>query len=256
VRKKTEKEEKEDEELAKAVNRTLAEEEKKKEEDERRKRDEKKKTTDKVKDQDEKKKTELDSGSGNGKTEDEASGECLPCSPCEECRQCPEYRPCVPCPPVVDNSCPEETPCLPCRPCSPCPVVNHTTIVHDCPPPPSCIEAGGMSVSVAVAVGASAGVLITGATVIIGLILRYVPPIVSGFIFVATIVIIWYLCSHYPETARELGGRAVAILREASVALGHRIMAALQRHPEQVSVLAKPNLFSRIFRMSSIFIFH
>jgi hypothetical protein len=113
-------------------------------------------------------------------------------------------------------------------------VANHTTIVHDCPPPPSCVEAGGMSVPVAVAVGASAGVLITGATVIIGLMLRYVPPIASGFVFLATIVIVWYLCSHYPEAARELGGRAIDILREASVALSHRVMEALQRRHDQV----------------------
>ncbi len=90
---------------------------------------------------------------------------------------------------------------------------------------------------VPVAVGASAGVLVTGATVIIGLMLRYVPPIASGFVFLTTIVIVWYLSSQYPETARELGGRAIAILREASVALGHRLMAAIQRHHDQVSCL-------------------
>jgi hypothetical protein len=92
-----------------------------------------------------------------------------------------------------------------------------------------------MSVPVALAVGASAGVLLTGVAATIGLILRYVNPIASGFLFMAIIVIIWYLCSHYPETARELGGQAVTLLREAAVALGHRVMAAIQRHQEQVS---------------------
>ncbi len=93
-----------------------------------------------------------------------------------------------------------------------------------------------MSVPVALAVGASAGILLTGVAASIGLILRYVNPIASGFFFVATVVLIWYLSSHYPETARELGGRAATLLREAAVALGHRVMAAIQRHQEQVSV--------------------
>ncbi len=102
-----------------------------------------------------------------------------------------------------------------------------------------------MSVPEAMAVGAVAGLLVTGLATTIGLLLRYVPPIVSGFIFVAAIVIIWYLCSHYPETAREIGGRAAALLREAATALSHRVMAALQRQADQVglSSLSMPNLF-------------
>jgi hypothetical protein len=51
----------------------------------------------------------------------------------------------------------------------------------------------------------------------------------------ATIIFIWYLCSHHPEAARELGGRAATLLREAAEALGHRVMAAIQRHQNQVS---------------------
>ncbi len=88
-------------------------------------------------------------------------------------------------------------------------------------------------------VGASASLLFTGLAAIIGLLLRYVSPIASGFIFVATLVIIWYLCSHYPETAREIGGRAATLLREAAVALSHRVMAAI-RHHDQVGVPILP----------------
>ncbi len=91
-----------------------------------------------------------------------------------------------------------------------------------------------MSVPEAMAVGAVAGLLVTGLATTIGLLLRYVSPIVSGFIFVATIFIIWYLSSHYPEAARDLGGRAATLLREVAVALGHRVMAAIQRHQVQV----------------------
>jgi hypothetical protein len=96
-----------------------------------------------------------------------------------------------------------------------------------------------MSVPLALVVGAIAGGLATGLVTLIGLVLRYVPPFVSGFLFLATIVIIWYLCSQYPETARELGGRAATLVREAAVALGHRVMAAIQRHQGQVGVPVK-----------------
>jgi uncharacterized membrane protein YphA (DoxX/SURF4 family) len=94
-----------------------------------------------------------------------------------------------------------------------------------------------MSVPVALVVGVVAGVLVTGVATAIGLILRYIPPVASGFFFMATIIIIWYLCSQYPETARELGGRAATLLREAATALSHRIVEALRHHSEQVGFL-------------------
>ncbi len=91
-----------------------------------------------------------------------------------------------------------------------------------------------MTVPVALVVGAMASLLVTGVAAAIGLILRYVNPIASGFLFMATIVIIWYLCSHYPEAARGLGGRAATLLREAAAALSHRVMEALRHHNNQV----------------------
>ncbi len=128
-------------------------------------------------------------------------------------------------------------PCVPCEECPPRKEYGQSPFNHtDVQTPGSgCPDPADMSVPVALAVGASAGVLLTGVAATIGLILRYVNPIASGFLFMAIIVIIWYLCSHYPETARELGGQAVTLLREAAVALGHRVMAAIQRHQEQVS---------------------
>ncbi len=104
------------------------------------------------------------------------------------------------------------------------------------PPGSGCPDPTGVTVPVALVVGASAGVLLTGSAAAIGLILRYVNPIASGFFFMATVVLIWYLCSQYPETARALGGQAATLLREAAVALGHRVMAAIQRQQEQVGV--------------------
>ncbi len=115
-----------------------------------------------------------------------------------------------------------------------------------------CPEVGAsMTVPVAIAVGAAATVLFTGVAAAVGLILRYVPPIASGFLFLATIVLTWYLCSKYPETARELGNRAATLLREAAVALGQHVMAAVQRHQDQVGFFLVSLISS--FRMSSMF---
>jgi hypothetical protein len=60
----------------------------------------------------------------------------------------------------------------------------------------------------------------------------------------------WYLCSQYPETARELGGRATTLLREAVVALGHRVMEAIRHHQEQVGFSNKPSLSKNEFHVS------
>ncbi len=97
-----------------------------------------------------------------------------------------------------------------------------------------------MPTVVAVAVGASAALLAVGAATGVGLLLRYVPPVVSGFLFVATVIIVWYLCSHYPEAAREMGERVVAVLREATLTLSNRVMAVIRHHNEQVGLPVKP----------------
>ncbi len=232
MRKKTEKEEKEEKELAERVNATLAAEEaekKKEEEDEAKKKKKEEKTETKKEDGDER--TEV-------KGKDEAcpptNSSCSIAGPCPEVRDCPEekvcpeQKPCKECPKPVEQDCP---PCQPCRPCGPCPTVNHTSPSV----PDACPEMASMSVPVALVVGAVASLLVTGVAAAIGLLLRYVSPLVSGFLFLATIIIVWYLCSKYPETARELGGRAAALVRDAAVALSHRVMEALRHHHEQVS---------------------
>jgi hypothetical protein len=237
--KKTEEEKREEKELAEMVNKTLAEEKKKEEEEKKKGR------LDPVKKKDEKEEkvgTRDETGDEDkdvkGKDRDEAcpplNFTCPtvePCDPCPEVKECPKVKECGPCPTIK-----------PCKPCGPCPVANITA------QPPSisgCPEAGeaSMTVPVAIAVGAAATLLLTGVATGLGLLLRYVPATVSGFLLLAIIIIIWYLCSHYPEAARDLGGRAATILREAAVALGHRVMAALQRHEEQVSFPVNSNLF-------------
>jgi hypothetical protein len=244
---KTEEERKEDEEVAKAVNRTLAEEEKKRKEEE-----------DEAKKKEEGAKEKEDKGSSVKVGEDEASSNhtsgCPVFRPCAPCGPFPEEKPCQECPKEKlcpeEKGCPEEKPCLPCRPCGPCPPcpVGNSTV--EPPSTSECPEPSSMTVPVAMAIGACASLLVTGVATALGLLLRYVPPTVSGFLILATIIIIWYLCSHYPETAREIGGRAANLLREAAVALGHRVTEAIRRHQEQVGVPTEPNLF---FRMSSMF---
>jgi hypothetical protein len=250
---KTEDERREEEEIAKAVNATLAKEEaeRKKEEDERKKRLdlEKKKNETQKKDETKKKKPEKegkteDSGLDEGKEgKDEALPSCnLTCpivEPCPKPKECPA--------PVVCEECPEAKECGPCptvQPCKPCPG-NNSTVDQDSPSPPSCMEPASMSVPEAMAIGAMAGLLVTGLATTIGLLLRYVSPIVSGFIFVATIIIVWYLCSHHPEAAREIGGRVVETLRAATATLSHRVVAALQRHHDQVGLPVK--LYSPLY---------
>ncbi len=231
---KSEEERKEDEELAREVNRTLAEE--KREEDEEKKRNEKKKET---KTQDERKVNE----DVKGKDKDEAcpplNFTCPTVEPCPEvqdcpdcpsvrCNPCPETKDCVPCP--EERTCPPCEDCGPCSPCGPCPRLNRTSTpdVRGCP------ESGGLPTLVAMVIGAIISLVATGIAAVVGLLLRYVPPIVSGFLFLAIILMVWFFSSRYPATAREIGGRVVVTLREAAIALGHRVVEAIQRHNEQV----------------------
>jgi hypothetical protein len=263
VRKRTEEEEKEDREIAKAVNRTLAEEEKRREEDEKKKRTEDE-IQGKKEDKDEKTgvKDKVDQQEGQSEADPSLNCTCpvvKPCRPCQSCpvanctgqcdscpeKECPEVKPCLPCDDC--GPCPEVKPCKPCRPCGPCPMVNSTS---QSPPEVICSEPASMTIPEAMAVGAVASLLVTGVATAIGLLLRYIPPVTSGFVFLATIVIVWYFSSQHPETARELGGRAATLLREAATALSHRVMEALRHHNEQVGFSSPSLLF---FKLSSIF---
>jgi hypothetical protein len=233
VRKRTEEEEKEDREIAEKVNATLAAEEaeKKKEEEDEAKRKRKVKAQSEEKDEDEKGKDRDEAGPTLNSTcpTVDPCPEIQECSPCPEERACPEERTCPPC-----EDCPPVRDCGPCTPCGPCPKLNRTSMpdIKGCPEPTE----ASMSTAVAMAVGACASLLATCVAALIGIILRYVPPLVSGCLFLTIIIMVWFLSSHYPETARELGGRVMATLREATIALGLRLMEAVRHHQEQVSV--------------------
>jgi hypothetical protein len=192
--KKTVEEEKEDREVAEKVNATLAEEEKERQEEEEKKKrqldpvkkkDEIKKDESKKKDET-KKKDEKDPEKGKkeenrSKEEDGEDEACLPanCScpivePCPKEKECPTpVKPCKPC-----EDCPTCKECGQCpevRPCEPCALGNITTVD---PPSSGCPEPATMSVPVAMAIGAVATLLAAGVATAIGLLLRYVSPIV------------------------------------------------------------------------------
>jgi hypothetical protein len=245
--KKSSEEEREEREMAEKVNATLAEEEEKERQEEEEKK--KRQNQERKRQGQEKKPEQTGQETGSGTGEKEGQDEACPtfnltCPDNQPCPVCPEVRPCFPCKqcpaPVVCQPCED---CPPCKKCGPCPIrpvkpcqpcVPNDTIVQP-PSNPGCPESvQAMTVPVAMAVGAGAALLVTGVATVIGLIIRYVPPIVSGFIFMSTVIIVWYLSSQYPETARELGRRAWTTLREATVALGHRVVEAIQRHNEQV----------------------
>jgi hypothetical protein len=223
MKKRTEEEEKEEKEIAKRVNATLAEEKEKEEEEKRRENEKEKKKLD----QEENKKK----GQDKKEVLEDKNEACLPMNtscpiekPCEDCPDCPSVR-CDPCP--KEKTCP---------PVLPCPTEVNSTVDQ----PPICrdpeIPVPAMTVPVAMAVGAVASLLVTGVAAAIGLLLRYTSPIFSGLLFIFIVVLTWYLSSHYPEAARDLGGRVVATLREATIALGHRLMEAIQRQADQVGL--------------------
>jgi hypothetical protein len=232
---KSEEEKREEKELAELVNKTLAEE-KEKEDEEKRQEDEKKKRnqTRTERNGKDKKRENVDV---KEKDQDEAcpplNSTCPTEDPCPEVKECPPCKKCGTCPPVECKPCPGCEDSEECPPVLPCPVVNRTSPSV----PDGCPESSSqpMSVPVAMAVGAVASLLVTGVAAAIGLLLRYTSPIFSGLLFIFIVVLTWYLSSHYPETARDLGGRVVATLREATIALGHRLMEAIQRHQDQVS---------------------
>jgi hypothetical protein len=230
--KKTEEEKREDEELARVVNATLeAEEEKKRKEEEGEVKKKKKKedgtkekrTGDVTKDKEKKDVENKDEACPPANFSCPIVQPCSPCKNCEACEDCPK---CGPCPRCED---PEE-----CPPVLPCPADNDTRRGQELSTPPSCPELPSMSVPVALVTGATVSLLTVSAAAVLGLVLRYVPPLISGFLFLVLILMVWFLSSRYPEVAREMGARAWTIMQEATSALSHRIMEAIRHRDNQV----------------------
>jgi hypothetical protein len=82
----------------------------------------------------------------------------------------------------------------------------------------------------AILVGAAAAVLILVVAATVAILVRYLPTITSGLLIVATIVLVWYLSSMYPEAARRLGARVLGALRRAATSIVDRVLR--RHHPE------------------------
>jgi hypothetical protein len=133
-------------------------------------------------------------------------------TPVVDCPPCPRFS-CMECPPV--STVPDD--------CGP-----STTSGGD-PDTPSSI----LATPEAVLVGAAATLLVLLLAAAVGLILRYMPVIISGLLILVLVAVVWYLSSKYPGAARRLGARIWEALRSGASTVVDRLLG--RRHPEVIS---------------------
>ncbi len=85
----------------------------------------------------------------------------------------------------------------------------------------------------AILVGAVATLLVCALAAAIGIIIRYMPIIISGLLVLAAIALVWHYSSAHPAAAREWGRRLWEFLRGTATSLVDRMF---RRNP-QVRVL-------------------
>ncbi len=73
-------------------------------------------------------------------------------------------------------------------------------------------------------VGVATTLLMLVLAVIIGVIIRYLPLVVTGFLILSSLCMVWYFSSRYPESARRLGARVWAALRSAATSIVDRVL--------------------------------
>jgi hypothetical protein len=120
----------------------------------------------------------------------------------------------------------------PCQPTSApreCPACPSTTSI---PAPQLCgpSSTGGgslgevaLSTPMAILVGAVATVLVCVLAAAIGIIIRYMPILMSGLIVLAAIALVWHYSSTHPAAAREWGRHLWDLLRGAATSLVNRV---------------------------------
>jgi hypothetical protein len=110
--------------------------------------------------------------------------------------------------------------------CLPCPILHDGCgpSAHGDPDPIT------LATPEAILVGAAAAVLVLVVAAAVAILVRYLPTITSGLLIVATIVLVWYLSSMYPEAARRLGARLLGALRRAATSIVDRVLR--RHHPE------------------------
>ncbi len=140
-----------------------------------------------------------------------------------------------------DSGCPtcpgstlvrECPPCEECRPCNLDPGTAGGSSSDGCVPHPPLVSDHSEAVEVPMAflVGALASLLVLAVAVLVGVLLRYLPIVVSGLLFIGVLALVWRLSSKYPEAARRLGARAWGALRSGVSAVVERLFG--RNHPE------------------------
>ncbi len=132
--------------------------------------------------------------------------------------------------------CPE--PPLPkeCDPCSESPSdVPGGTAPDVCGPHPPIVTSPGsysdvVEVPMAFLVGVATTLLMLVLAVVIGVIIRYIPIILSGVFVLCLMCVVGYCSSKYPESARRLGTRVWEALRSGVSAVVERLFR--RNHPE------------------------
>jgi hypothetical protein len=136
---------------------------------------------------------------------------------------------CPVCPTPVEGDCPPAPDCPTIRECIPC-VRNSPDACQPSSPDGPSISSAADETSMAFVVGVLASLLVLAVAVLIGVLLRYLPIVCSGLLFIGLIALVWHLSSKYPEAARSTGRRLLTALRDAA-------NWVLRRHPPEVSAV-------------------
>jgi hypothetical protein len=128
-----------------------------------------------------------------------------------------------------------EPPCQPTavpRECPACPPSTSTPAPRLCGPDST---GGGslgevaLSTPTAILVGAVATLLVCALAAAIGIIIRYMPILISGLLVLAVIALVWHYSSTHPAAAREWGRRLWTFLRGTATSVVDR---AFRRNPQ------------------------
>jgi hypothetical protein len=137
----------------------------------------------------------------------------------------------VGCPVCPDLPSPKE--CDPCKECPPCgttPGSRDGTGSCSSPSGTSSLLSGLVDSPSSFAVGAAAVVLILAVAFLIGLVIRYLPIILSGAFVLSLMCVVGYCSSKHPEATRRLVSRVWGAVSSATMFLVHRLLG--RQNPE------------------------
>jgi hypothetical protein len=137
----------------------------------------------------------------------------------------------VGCPVCPDLPLPKE--CDPCKECPPCgttPGSHDGTGSCSSPSGTSSFFSGLVDSPSSFAVGAAVVLLILAVVVLISLVIRYIPIILSGVFVLSLMCVVGYCSSKHPEATRRLVSRVWGAVSSATVFLVHRLLG--RRNPE------------------------